>query len=214
MKEPRYRRISIFLDLYRLSREWAQFYFRSFQAPYPTLIKMKTLTSNSIPQVTWIETGTYRGSTTRYLAKRYPKVISIEPSPIYYEYSSSRLKHFLNVDLIFGRSEDVFENLLKSTAPEVNIWLDGHYSEGGTYLGDSVTPILNELEVISKSTEAFSRFVIFIDDVRLFQKSPDVVSDYPPLSSLIEWCSTNSLRWDIQNDIFIITKGTSGNRAK
>jgi hypothetical protein len=206
MKEPRYRKINIFLDLYRLSREWIQFYFRSFQAPYPTLIKMKTLTSHAIPQMTWIETGTYRGSTTRYLAKRYPKVISIEPSLIFYRYSSSRLKRLLNVELTFGRSEDVFENLLKSTTPEVNIWLDGHYSEGGTYLGDSVSPILSELDTISKNLESFSRIAIFVDDVRLFQKSPSDNSDYPPLNSLIIWCSVNSMRWEIQNDIFIITK--------
>jgi hypothetical protein len=167
---------------------------------------MKTLTSNSIPQTTWIETGTYRGSTTRYLAKRYPKVISIEPSPIFYKYSSTRLKRFLNVELVFGRSEDVFENLLKSTAPQVNIWLDGHYSEGGTYLGNSITPILSELEAISKNLEVFSRFVIFVDDVRLFKKWPNDNSDYPPINVLIDWCSMNSLRWDIQNDIFIITK--------
>jgi hypothetical protein len=206
MKEPRFRKINVFLDLYRLSREWAQFYSRNFQSPYPTLIKMKTLTSNSIPQTTWIETGTYRGSTTRYLAKRYPKVISIEPSPIFYKYSSTRLKRFLNVELVFGRSEDVFENLLKSTAPQVNIWLDGHYSEGGTYLGNSITPILSELEAISKNLEVFSRFVIFVDDVRLFKKWPNDNSDYPPINVLIDWCSMNSLRWDIQNDIFIITK--------
>jgi hypothetical protein len=167
---------------------------------------MKTLTSHAIPQMTWIETGTYRGSTTRYLAKRYPKVISIEPSPIFYRYSSSRLKRLLNVELTFGRSEDVFENLLKSTTPEVNIWLDGHYSEGGTYLGDSISPILSELDIISKNLEAFSRIAIFVDDVRLFQKSPSDNSDYPPLNSLIVWCSVNSLRWEIQNDIFIITK--------
>jgi hypothetical protein len=167
---------------------------------------MKTLTFHAIPQTNWIETGTYRGSTTRYLAKRYPKVISIEPAPIFHKYSSSRLKNNLNVELIFGRSEDVFENLLKSTAPEVNIWLDGHYSEGGTYLGNSITPILSELEMISRNLEAFSRIVIFIDDVRLFQKWPSDNSDYPPLDSLINWCSANSLRWDIQNDIFIVTK--------
>jgi hypothetical protein len=211
MKEPRYRKINILLDIYRISREWFQFYSRSFQSPYPTLIKMKTLTVNSIPQATWIETGTYRGSTTRYLAKRYPKVISIEPSPVFYNYSTSRLKRLLNVELIFGSSEDVFENLLKSTAPEVNIWLDGHYSEGGTYLGSSVTPILSELEMISKNTEVFTRFVIFIDDVRLFQKWPRIESDYPPLNFIIDWCSRNSVRWNIQNDIFIITKDDSGN---
>ena len=213
MKEPRYRKINIFLDFYRLSREWIQFYFRSFQAPYPTLVKMKTLTFHAIPQTNWIETGTYRGSTTRYLAKRYPKVISIEPAPIFHKYSSSRLKNNLNVELIFGRSEDVFENLLKSTAPEVNIWLDGHYSEGGTYLGNSITPILSELEMISRNLEAFSRIVIFIDDVRLFQKWPSDNSDYPPLDSLINWCSVNSLRWDIQNDIFIVTKKDLLNQA-
>lgn len=206
MNKLRYRKIDIFLDAYRMSREWVQFYSRSFQSPYPTLIKMKTLTFNSIPQATWIETGTYRGSTTRYLAKRYPKVISIEPSPIFYNYSSSRLKNFRNIDLVFGSSEDVFENLLKSAGSEVNFWLDGHYSEGGTHLGNSVTPILSELEMISKNTEAFSRFVIFIDDVRLFQKWPGVETDYPTLNFLIDWCSINSLRWDIQNDIFIITK--------
>ena len=206
MKEPRYRKANILLDIYRISREWIQFYLRSFQSPYPTLIKMKTLTSNSILKAPWIETGTYRGSTTRYLAKRYPKVISIEPSRTFYNYSFARLKHFVNVELVFGRSEDHFENLLKSMSPEVNIWLDGHYSDGGTYLGDSVTPILSELEIISKNIELFSRFVIFIDDVRLFQNWPNVDSGYPPLNSLIDWCSINSMRWNIQNDIFIITK--------
>ena len=84
MRQQRYRKVNLFLDFYRLSREWIQFYLRSFQSPYPTLIKMKTLTSNSIPHAPWIETGTYRGSTTRYLAKRYPKVISIEPSTVFY----------------------------------------------------------------------------------------------------------------------------------
>ena len=209
MKKQRYRKVNLFLDFYRLSREWVQFYSRSFQSPYPTLIKMKTLTSNSISHAPWIETGTYRGSTTRYLAKRYPKVISIEPSTVFYEYASSRLKHFRNVHLVFGRSEDVFENLLKSTAPEVNIWLDGHYSDGGTYLGDSVTPILSEIEVISKNLQSFSGLAIFIDDVRLFQKMLGDDSGYPPLIDLINWCSINSLRWDIQNDILIITKKDS-----
>jgi len=170
---------------------------------------MNTLTSNSIPHAPWIETGTYRGSTTRYLAKRYPKVISIEPSTVFYEYASSRLKHFRNVLLVFGRSEDVFENLLKSTAPEVNIWLDGHYSDGDTYLGDSVTPILSEIEIISKNLQSFSGLAIFIDDVRLFQKMLGDDSGYPPLIDLINWCSINSLRWDIQNDILIITKKDS-----
>ena len=213
MKEPRYRKANILLDIYRISREWVLFYLRDFQSPYPTLIKMKTLTSNSIPHSTWIETGTYRGSTTRYLAKKYPKVISIEPSSTFHNYASARLKHFVNVELVFGRSEDVFENILKSTTPEVNIWLDGHYSDGGTYLGESVTPILSELEIISKNNEKFSRFVIFIDDVRLFQNWPDVDSGYPPLNSLIDWCSTNSMRWNIQNDIFIISKNWKSNQT-
>jgi len=167
---------------------------------------MKTLEYYSIKDAGWIETGTYKGETTRFLAKRFSKVISIEPSPIFYNFSKNRLRRFKNVILLNGTSEDLLESSLVSVLPAANIWLDGHYSDGGTFLGKKVSPVEEELTAIQRNLNYFHELVIFIDDVRLFPHSNDDDTGYPTFQWVINWCTQNKFKWQVQNDILIIVK--------
>ena len=194
---------NVILRLLRLYREWSQFIIRDFSAPSPTLFKMKTLVSFSIKDGVWVETGTYLGSTTHYLAHRFPKVISIEPSLNFFNQAKSRLKKFKNVSLLFGTSEELFEGAIISAGPKVNLWLDGHFSEGGTFRGNKISPIEEELNAVMKQIDRFQHLVIFVDDIRLFPRSNDQETGYPSFRWLIDWCAKNGFNWQVQNDILI-----------
>jgi len=194
---------NVILRLLRLYSEWSQFINRNFSAPSPTLFKMKTLVSFSIKDGVWVETGTYLGSTTQYLAKRFPKVISIEPSLNFFDHAKSRLKKFKNVSLLFGTSEEMFEGAIISAGPKVNLWLDGHFSEGGTFLGHKISPIEEELNAVIKQIDRFQQLVIFVDDIRLFPRSNDQETGYPSFHWLIDWCAKNGFEWQVQNDILV-----------
>jgi hypothetical protein len=203
MSTPKFRNSHRVLIAFQRIREFVQFLRRNFDAPSPTFIKRKTLVSHSIENAAWIETGTYMGSTTQFLAKRYPKVTTIEPSEYFYRFSESRLKRSRNVVTLFGSSEVHFETALNENQKEVNIWLDGHFSEGGTFLGESVSPIVHELEIIARHKSKFNSIRVFVDDVRLFQRDELEPTGYPPFIFLLDWAQSNGFVWEIQNDIFI-----------
>jgi hypothetical protein len=192
-----YKKIIFIFDSYK------SYYLRNFTSPAPRFIKMRTLVNFAHPQGTWLETGTYMGDTSRYLAKRYKKIISIEPSDYFFKYSQSRLQRFNNIHLINGTSEEHFEKALISATPIANIWLDGHFSEGGTYLGENMTPILHELESICRNKSKFESVVIFIDDIRCFPRTANTENGYPQFQFLIDWCNENGFEWQVQNDILI-----------
>lgn len=203
MSTPKFRTYHRVLIGFQRIREFVQFFRRNFDAPYPTFIKRKTLISHSIKNASWIETGTYKGSTAQFLAKRYPEVTTIEPSEYFFKFSESRLKRNRNVVSLFGSSEDHFEYALIREQKNVNIWLDGHFSEGGTFLGESVSPIVHELEIIARYKSKFNSIRVFVDDVRLFQKDGLEAAGYPPFVFLLDWARSNGFVWEIQNDIFI-----------
>jgi len=203
MSTPKFRNYHRALIAFQRIREIIQFFIRNFDAPYPTFIKRKTLVAHSILEASWIETGTYMGSTSQFLAKRYPKVTTIEPSEYFFKFSESRLKRNKRVVTLFGSSEVHFENVLIGNHDEVNIWLDGHFSDGGTFLGENVSPIIHELEMIAQHKSKFRLITVFIDDVRLFQRDPLHATGYPPFVFLLDWSQANGFVWEIQNDIFI-----------
>jgi hypothetical protein len=187
----------------RSARSWLHFLLRGCTAPFPSYLKMQVLKAHSVPKAAWIETGTYEGSTSKFLASRFPMVTTIEPSTTYYHRAKQRLGKIKNVKVIFGTSEQFFQEALESTSECVNIWLDGHFSEGETFLGNAVTPILSELADIAYLLPKFSSVALFIDDVRLFGDKSYSKDGYPQLSILSNWCDRNHFTWQISRDIFI-----------
>ena len=105
------------------------------------------------------------GSTTSFLSEIFPVVHTIEPSSECLQIARQNLKASKNIIFHNGTSEECLESICKSLTGDICFWLDGHYSSGITFQGDKDTPIIYELETISKYISNFNNAVIFIDDI-------------------------------------------------
>lgn len=182
--------------------EWKK---RNFLENSPQLVKEKIFLKYGVKGASWVETGTYLGTTTNYLSKLFPHVYSIEPEPKLYKSACKRFEG-KNVTLFGNVSEIVFPSLLPTLKGDMNFWLDGHYSDGVTFKGSKDCPIEDELNAIEKNFDNFSKISILIDDVRYFLTTNSVNSDYPSINYLVDWARRMNLRWRIEHDIFIMQK--------
>ena len=175
----------------------------NFLSPAPQSVKQRVLSKYSVESATWVETGTFLGTTTFFLARIAPNVVSIEPSKELFLRAQKRFSG-KNVTLINGTSEDVLYETLAGQANAINIWLDGHYSGGVTFQGSSNCPVPQELAAVSANLHRFARISIFIDDIRCFVAREE---GYPPLKSLVDWAEDHDLTWHIEHDILIMRNG-------
>jgi hypothetical protein len=197
--------LKFFLKVYKrkLAPNYLSWRINRFSSPSPQFVKTQVLKRNSIDSGTWVETGTYLGDSTKFLAKNFPdsKIISLEPQKTIYDFTKFRLRGSKNVLLVNGSSEEKFEEIIIRLVGPVNFWLDGHFSGDITYQGESVSPIEKELRLIEKYNSGMGRVVVFIDDIRLFDQ--DLNSGYPSRNVLVDWADRNDFKWNIEQDIFI-----------
>jgi hypothetical protein len=189
-------------DLYSRS-QFLQYFERSCREPATAFEKLELLKSFSKTGDYWIETGTFIGYTTRGLSEVSAHVYSLEPSSLYYEIASRNLANRPNITLVNKTSEEGLLEVI-DRAPQgshVNFWLDGHFSEGETFLGNNLCPIEAELEIV-KSRLSHVNVTIFIDDFRLF----GVDFGYPNKDFLVNWSKVNGFSWTVEKDIFIMSK--------
>lgn len=180
--------------------EWQR---RMFAPPSPPLIKNSCLLRNGIANAVWIETGTYLGSTTCFLARRASMVYSIEPALTLFANAREYFAQFKNVEIINGTSEEVLPRLLPAISGDVSFWLDGYYSHGITFKGSNTTPIAEEPQCIGEHLSHFQSVVVLVDDIRCFNPHIGEYSAYPSIDFLVDWARKNNLRWHIEHDIFI-----------
>ena len=184
---------------------------RNFSPPSPDIIKHQILMNNNLKDSLWIETGTYYGETTKLLSKISKKTISIEADKNLFETSNKILKNFKNVEILNGKSEDLLDKVISKNLnfQNVCIYLDAHlcqdHLKNTKTFGneDTATPILNELEIVSKYVSSFEKIVVLIDDIRLFKGK---FQNYPDKNTLVNWCKENNFLWEIEQDIFICKK--------
>jgi hypothetical protein len=196
------------LSTYRQFRAWkggevGSWTGREFAAPSPHYIKQACILRNGMPEASWVETGTYLGSTTRVLAQRARMVYSIEPEPQLAAGAEATFRGVPNVRILKGTSEVVLPTLLPTISGDLSFWLDGHYSEGVTFKGPKDTPIIDELECIAGNRERFGRLAVLIDDIHLFDPRANPSGTYPPLDFLVDWARANRFHWHIEHDIFV-----------
>lgn len=106
---------------------------------------------------TVIETGTYKGVTTKWFAENFKNVITVEVAEKYYKEAVVNLRQHTNVTPILGDSVEVLRQLLIGNYPLVNtdkfaLFLDAHWYKN---------PLLGELKVIA---DAKRKPVIIIHD--------------------------------------------------
>lgn len=97
-----------------------------------------------------VETGTYSGDTTEYLAKQYPhlKILSCEIEPTLYEFARQRLSQYPNVTVVHESSDHFLQRIIKNQqTPMLErpfFYLDAHSSD--------VWPLQSELEAICETS--------------------------------------------------------------
>ena len=170
---------------------------------------MNVLRRYSLTGMTWIETGTWMGDTTKELAGIASHVHSIEPQLEFVNSARERFRNSNNVSLHHGTSEQLFSEVLNSCSGDVAFWLDGHFSAGATFEGEVDTPILSELQAIKENLHRLNKVSIFIDDFRCFDPINPEFSDYPEKKVLVDWATGNGLNWTVEHDIFVATRGSN-----
>jgi len=186
----------------RLFDAWKE---RQYTAPSPDRVREQVLLRLGQPDAIWVETGTFYGNTTHFLALNFRFVFSIEPEPTLFAKALNRFADRPNIKIINGLSEDVFPELLPTLPAEVNFWLDGHYSAGDTHKGPVDTPIVQELACIEEHLARFSKLTVLVDDIRCFNPAIEAFADYPSVDYLVDWARRLKLFWHIEHDIFVAT---------
>ena len=207
----KFRSIKHFIWSFKNRKSLKNWRARNFSPPSPDIIKHQILMNNNLKDSLWIETGTYYGETTKLLSKISKKTISIEADKNLFETSNKILKNFKNVEILNGKSEDLLDKVISKNLnfKNVCIYLDAHLCQDHlkntkTFGNENTaTPILNELEIVSKYVSSFEKIVVLIDDIRLFKGK---FQNYPNKNTLVNWCKENDFLWEIEQDIFICKK--------
>ena len=181
---------------------WA---LKGFNVPAPNYVKWNVLRNKFIKNCVCVETGTYLGETTSFLAKNTLEVITIEPQSDLHYFSKVRLSKHKNISFLYGTSEELLPLIIKklSERETVNFWLDGHYSGGITYRGIEDSPIVSELNWILPLTLNLKEVVVAIDDFRDFKLGG---SGYVSRNVLVSLAEKYGLSWDVHLDIFFMEK--------
>jgi hypothetical protein len=107
----------------------------------------------------FIETGTYLGNTTEFIASNYPdmKILTIEINDKYYNISSNKLSKYSNINCINGDSSKMLNDIDIDHSLIKLYYLDAHWYNHN--------PIRDELKSIFKNSK--DNEIIIIDDFKV-----------------------------------------------
>ena len=123
-----------------------------------------------------VETGTFRGGTTRLLADTFTcPVRTVEAHKRFFLYSGSRLRDLKNVTVELGDSRD-FLRCLETTRPDAVVfaYLDAHWDK-------SDLPLAQELRIIARLP---ARAIVMIDDFEVPGDTGYGFDEYGPEAKL------------------------------
>lgn len=150
-----------------------------------------------------VETGTYLGDMLAAVRDRFVSIVSIELDAQLCVHCQRRFRKARHVKVLQGDSGAVLPAVLRDVTEPSLFWLDAHHSSGVTARGQTVTPVLGELESIL--SHPVRGHVILIDDARFFTGD----GGYPSLTAVRDLVRT--LRPDravsVADDIIRITPG-------
>lgn len=138
----------------------------------------------------FVETGTFRGGTTRWAAGQFASVYTIEFSEDRRKDLEKTFEPYPNVVPLFGDSRSELAKLQGKLSGGTMFWLDAHWCGGDTYGSDDECPLLDELEAVaahqrSGQVQAF----VLIDDARLFLSPPPAphrAASWPTISACVK----------------------------
>lgn len=133
----------------------------------------------------FIETGTYKGTTSVWASSHFDKVITIELSREIFIQTKSLYQYIGNIEFVYGDSRKELKRILNEFNQSAIFWLDAHWCDLDSYGENDQCPLIDELEIICSSS---GNHVILIDDARLFLSPPpfpNIIKFYPTISEVI-----------------------------
>lgn len=149
----------------------------------------------------FVETGTWIGLMIGAVQGEFNRVYSVELHQGLAERARKRFRTQPHIRIYQGNSADVLPAILAELKEPGLFWLDAHYSGATTARGQSVTPVLRELELILGVPG--NSHVILVDDAREFGSA----EGYPTLEEVHRWvgiCRPGA-GWEVKDDIIRIT---------
>lgn len=121
---------------------------------------------------TLIETGTYKGVTTRRCISKFKRIITVELDPTLATDAARRLSRFKNCEVVTGDANEEVPLLLERAdiGEHLMFFLDGHFSGGCTASGAEAEPALRVLSTIALQHHRVAG--IIVDDFREFGTQP------------------------------------------
>jgi hypothetical protein len=177
---PWLERVAEWRQLLRAAKVWRT---EGYFSPVPFFIRRAQLLQigKRIGAEVAVETGTYRGDTTAFLARHFRETHTIEVVPALAAVARERFQGCPGVKVWDGDSSDVLRSLLPQLKGAALFYLDGHDSGGITGKGLKACPVREELEIIFGSCSG--KTAVVIDDARLFGTDPD----YPSVADVRQW---------------------------
>lgn len=113
-----------------------------------------------------VETGTYKGDMILAQKSYFKQIYSIELSQTLYKKAGKRFHGQTGITLLQGNSGEVISKVLGELKEPAIFWLDGHYSGGITATIEKYSPVIEELQSLSRNNNL--QHIILIDDARCF----------------------------------------------
>jgi hypothetical protein len=128
-----------------------------------------------------IETGTYRGVTTRRCLPHFNRVFTIELDRSLAQAAQQSLARYAKCEVIEGDAAKEVPKLCERSdiGSDILFFLDGHFSGGDTALGEQTEPALDIIHAIAKRKERMAAMIV--DDFREFGTR----SGWPAKSQLV-----------------------------
>lgn len=161
----------------------------------------------------FVETGTFRGKTSRWAAGIFRNVITIENSRELFESSKETLAKYKNIQQLFGSSPLQLNKVISEIKEPSLFWLDAHWCGGGTYGEDDPCPLLDEIRIVKQSGYDH---ILIIDDARFFLKPPPKPQDpdlWPGLREILELLNKDEKYFTFISEDVIVSLPLSGKKA-
>jgi hypothetical protein len=157
---------------------------------------------------TFIEAGTYLGTTAARCARVFQRVITIEVDADLARTSAYFLRNRSNVSLVHGDALHVIPELIDTQQLDrIILFLDGHSSLGLTPNGRSAEPALDELAELSRFKHRICG--VIVDDFRNFGAAPGFPSRSRLIGAAEEFCAEGDFEFIVHLDQLVIVRRTA-----
>ena len=157
----------------------------TFGPPPDIVFELANITGSKI----FIETGTFKGNTTRWASVNFESVFTVERSSALHDEHKESLLELGNVKPILGDTRKALPDILRGLDENATIWLDAHWCAQGSAGESDECPLLEELDCLVNRSED----IILIDDARLFLAAPPLphkASEWPTILDIMEVVSS------------------------